>query len=166
MKVKTRISTDAPSIAEIIEAINTLPGKKAPGIDGIPAEFYKANPNQAACFLQPLIREAWQYESFSSEWTDGISIKIPKKGNLLECDNCRGICVLPAVSKLILERVMDPLISIIDAEQSGFRAGLSCTEYINSVRIIIEQCKELRSDLHIVFFAFKKAFESVNRDCI
>ena len=96
---------------------------KLRGIDGIPAKFFKTNQNQAACLQQPLIPEAWDNESFPSEWTDGIIIKIPKKSNLRECDNWRGICVIPVVykiiAKLILERIKDPVISTIDAEQAG-----------------------------------------------
>ena len=91
-----------------------------------PAEFFKANQNQATCLRQPLIREAWYNESFPSEWTDGIIIKIPKKGNLRECDNWRGNYVLPAVSKIIAKVILerkDPLISAIEAEQAGFKAG-------------------------------------------
>ena len=153
MRSNNRISTDAPSMADIIAAIKSLPRNKAAGIDGIPAEFYKANPNKAASLLQPLIHEAWANKTLPNEWTVGIIIKIPKKGNLRDCDNWRGICVLPAVSKiiskLILERIRDPLISTDDADQAGFRAGSSWTDHINSVRIIIEQCKEFRSDLHI-----------------
>ena len=120
--------------------------------------------------LQPLNHETWVNETLPNEWTDGIIVKISKKGNLRDCDNWRGICVLPAVSKIIakviLERIRDPLISTVDAEQAGFRAGSSCTDHINSVRIIIEQCKEFRSDLHMIFIDFEKAFDSVNRDCI
>ena len=69
-----------------------------------------------------------------------------------DSDNWRGICVVPVVSKIIakviLERIRDPLISIVDAEQAGFRAGSSCTDHFNSVRIIIlvVQYKEFRSD--------------------
>ena len=143
---------------------------KAAGIDGIPAEFYKANPNQAACLLQPLIHEARINESLPNEWTDGIIVEIPKKGNLHDCDNWRDICILPVVSKMIakvmLERIRDLLISTVDAEQAGFRAGSSHTDHINSVRIIIEQCKEFRSGLHMILIDSEKAFDSVNRDCI
>ena len=59
-------------------------------------------------------------------------------------------------AKVILERIRDPLISTVDAEQAGFMV----------VRIIIEQCKEFRSDLHMIFIDFEKAFDSVNRNCI
>ena len=82
----------------------------------------------------------------------------------ITCDSWRGSCVLPAVSKIIakviLERIRATLISTVDADQAGFRAGSSCTDHINSLRIIIEQCKEFRSALHMIFF------DIVNRDCI
>ena len=54
---------------------------KAAGIDGIPAEFYKSNRNMAAEVLQPILEEAWLSEAFPEEWTDGIIVKMPKKGN-------------------------------------------------------------------------------------
>ena len=150
-----------PSIAQIIDAIKALASSKAAGIGGIPAEFFKA-----ACLLHALIHGAWDNENFPSEWTDGIIIKILKKGDLRECDNWRGICVLPAVSKIIakviFEHITHPLISTIDAEQ----AGSSCTDHITSLRIITEQCREFRSDPHMVFIDFEKAFDSVHLDCI
>ena len=82
--------------------------------------------------------------------------------------NWCGICVLPAVSKIkakvILERIRDSFLSKFGAEQAGFRASSSCTDRINSVWIIIEQWKEFRSDLHMIFIDFEKAFDSVHRD--
>ena len=43
-------------------------------------------------------------------------------------------------------------------------ASLSCTDHFNSVRIIIEHCKEFRSDLLMIFTDFERAFDSVNRN--
>ena len=94
----------------------------------------------AAEVLQPILEDAWLSEE---EWTDGIIVKVPKKGNLKICDNWRGICVLPAISKIIsniiLDRIKDHLYSTIDREQAGFRPGSSCVDHINTLRIIIEQ---------------------------
>ena len=70
------------------------------------------------------------------------------------------------INRIIVERIKDPLISTVDAEQAGFRAGSLCTDHINAIRMIIEQCKEFRLDLHVIFIDFEKAFDSVNRDCI
>ena len=94
---------------------------------------------------------------------------MPKKGNQKICDNWRGICVLPAISKIIskvtLDRIKENLYSTIDREQAGFRPGSSCVDHINT-RIIIEQSAEYRSDLHLVFVDFEKAFNSVDREVL
>ena len=80
------------------------------------------NPYMAAEVLQPKLEEAWLSEAFPEEWTDGIIVKMPKKGNLKICDNWLGKCVLPAISKiiskLILDRIKDNLYAIIDREQA------------------------------------------------
>ena len=69
-----------PSKSEIGSAIKSLPFGKAARIDGIPAEFYKSNPYMAAEVLQPILEEAWLSEALPEERTDGIIVKIPKKG--------------------------------------------------------------------------------------
>ena len=53
---------------------------KAAAIDGIPAEFWKSNPYMAAEVIQPISEEAWLSEAFPEEWTDGIVVKMLKKG--------------------------------------------------------------------------------------
>ena len=70
------------------------------------------------------------------------------------------------ISKIILERLKQHLYSTIDAEQAGFRPGSSCTDHINTIRILIEQCVEYISDLSMVLIDFEKTFDSINRDCI
>ena len=75
------------SKSEIVSAIKSVPSGKAAGIVGIPAEFYKSNPYMVAEVLQPILEVAWLSEAFPGDCTDGIIVKIPKKGNLKICDN-------------------------------------------------------------------------------
>ena len=96
-----------PSKSEIVSTIKFIPSGKAAGIDGIPAEFYKSNPFMSADVLQPILEEAWLSEAFTKEWTGGIIVKIPKKSNVKICNNYRGICVLPAISKIISKIILD-----------------------------------------------------------
>ena len=164
------ININDPNCSEIAAAINSMPNKKAAGVDGIPAEFYKADVGLSAKLLQPLLAKAWQSCVFPDEWTDGIIVKIPKKGNLKICDNWRGISVLPAVSKIIekivLERMKKAIYATIAREQAGFISGSSCIDHINTLRLVIEQCAEHRSPLHLAFVDFEKAFDSIDRNCI
>ena len=142
-----------PSKSEIVCAIKSIPSGKTAGIDGIPAEFYKSNPYIATKVLQPILEEAWLSEAFSEESTDDIIIEITKTYNLKIFDNWHGICILPAIvkiitkAKVILDRIKDHLYSTIDREQAGFRPGSSCVQHINMLRIISEQNTELNTVL-------------------
>ena len=115
-----------PSKSEIDSTIKSLPSAKAAEIDGIPAEFYKSNPYMSPEVLQPILEKAWLSEAF------------PEESNLKICDNWLGICVLPAISKIIsnviLDRLKDHLYSTIDREQAGLRSGSCCIDHINTLR--------------------------------
>lgn len=75
-------------------------------------------------------------------------VKILKKNNRLGCDNWKGIRVLLAFAnrfvKISLECIKKYLECLIDKEQAGFRSGSSCTDHIDTFRIIEEQSAEFR----------------------
>ena len=68
------------------------------------------------------------------------------------------------IGKVILDHIKHHHHFNIHSEQAGFRAGSSCVDYTNMLRIIIEQNAAYRSDLHLAFVDFEKAFDSVNRE--
>jgi len=35
-----------------------------------------------------------------TDWSDAVLVPIPKKGDLSQCDNCRGIALLDVVGKV------------------------------------------------------------------
>ena len=94
-------------------------------------------------------------------------VTIPKKGNLSECKNWRGIMLLSVPSKILCRIILDRIQETVDKklrkEQAGFRKDKSCTDYIATLRIIVEQCIEWQSSLYINFVDFKKAFDSIDR---
>ena len=44
------------------------------------AEVFKADPQLAADLLQPLLRDMWEEKKLPEDGTDGVIVKIPKKG--------------------------------------------------------------------------------------
>jgi hypothetical protein len=104
------------------------------------------------------------------DWRKGILIKIPKKGNLSECNNWRGIALLSVPSKImttvILNRIREKIDQRLKKEQAGFRKNHSCVDQINTLRIIIEQSNKWNERLYLAFIDFEKAFGSVSRDKI
>ena len=59
----------------------------------------------------------------------GIIVKLPKIGNLTDCNNWRGITLLSVPGKILcrvmLDRVKTAVDKILREEQAGFRAGRS-----------------------------------------
>ena len=149
------ISIRPPSNREIVEAIKIMKNGKAAGSDIIPAEVLKTDPYSTADILLPLFQDIWQKEKFPKEWKEGIVIKVPKKGDLSQCRNWRGVTLLVVISKIfnkvILERIKDVLERGLRKERAGFRHSRSCIDQINTLRVIIEQSLEFQSHLYMLF---------------
>jgi hypothetical protein len=95
-----QISTRPPLKLELPQAIRKTKNQKAAGAVRIPAEVLKVEPNVSADMLYPLFLDIWNEERFPSDWKDGSIVKIPKKGDLKNCSNRRGITFLATVSKI------------------------------------------------------------------
>lgn len=166
----TNIRQDVPDTNEIIRAINRLKNNKAEGIDGIPAELLKANAELMANILQPILQTIWAEEQLPNEWTKGIIIKLPKKGDLRYCNNWRGITLLNTLNKalamIVLERISEHVEQNMRREQAGFRSGRSCVDQSNTLRIIMEQAVEWNTPLYVVFIDFERAFDTLQREFI
>ena len=162
------IDTGHVSKAEIRRAIKTLENGKAPGEDMITAELLKADLEFTTDRVKELIDTIWSLEKVPLKWKRGLIIKIPKKGNLRECKNWRGVTLLPVASKIlgriIIERICIGIDHRLRKEQAGFRSGRGTTEQIFILRNILEQVNEWQATLYINFVDFEKAFDSVHRN--
>ena len=162
------ISTDDFNNAEIGRAIMKLKNSKAASEDQITAEMLKYGGKTFIQALGKLLNSCWQEEHLPSDWGNGVIVKIPKKGNLVNCNNWRGITILSILGKvlsiLLLDRLKDAMDDRFREQQAGFRKGRSCCEQIFALRNIIEQCYEFQQQLEII--DFKKAFDSVHLDSL
>ncbi|CAC5373530.1 unnamed protein product [Mytilus coruscus] len=102
-----------------------------------------------------------------SDWSKGLIVKLPKKGNLRNCDNWRGITLLSVTIKVFCKILLKLIDKIVDEKlregQAGFRRGRGCIDQIFTLRNIIEQCIEWNTPLFINFIDFKKAFDSIHK---
>ena len=164
------ISCDKPSKTEIKKAIMTLRSGKAAGPDEIPAEAIKADIETAVQMLCGLFSKIWEKEEVPAQWKEGIIIKLPKKGDLRDCSNYRGIMLLSTPGKVLnrslLERMKEAVDPKLRDQQAGFRRNRSCADQIASLRIIMEQSLEWNSPLYINFIDYEKAFDSVDRETL
>ena len=117
-----------------------------------------------------LVDKIWKKEQIPKKWKKGITIKLPKKGNLKKCKNWRGITLLPIVSKvlgrILINRFREGVDHKLRKEQAGFRAGRGTVEPIFIFRNIIEQKNEWQATLYLNFIDYEKAFDSIHRESL
>jgi len=90
-------------------AIGKLKNHKSPGIDQIPAESIKAGGRTICCAIHKLI-SIWNKEELPEEWKESIIVSIYKKGDKIDCNNYRGISLLPTTYKILSNILLSRLI--------------------------------------------------------
>ena len=109
-------------------------------------------------------------EELPEEWKESIIVPTHKKGNKTDCNNYRGISLLPAtykiLSKILLSRLIPYAEEIIGDHQCGLRRNRSTTGHIFSIRQILQKKWEYNEAVHQLFIGFKKAYDSVRREVL
>ena len=167
------------SADEIRSAISSTPNFKASGPDDIPIEFFKALisdyddnddtnniPSTGLNCLLLLYNRIWNGD-FPNSWNEASIVSIPKKGDLTDCDNYRGISLInngiKLITKVITNRISDYGLKhgFIRPEQFGFRNKEECVSLYISLREICQRRKFNNQETYLAFLDLKKAYDSV-----
>ena len=152
---------------EVLRVIKELKNGKSSGVDGIQAELLKNGGEEMINRITRLCNQVWKMGIVPRDWKDGIIIPLPKKGNLKDCNNWRGITLLSVPGKvmagIILGRLKAAIDSALRQQQAGFRKGRSCCEQIFTLRQIVETATSLNTKLLVNFIDFRKAFDCLHR---
>ena len=155
---------EAFSLEELQYVIKSIQPSKAPGLDNIPPAVWK----------DPLLHEellhfcndALLHGNVPDEWTTAAIVPFPKKSDLSNPANYRGISLSPAAvkiyNKLLLNRISPHLEQLLRRNQNGFRKGRSTLPQILAIRRILEECRIGSKTAAMVFVDFSKAFDSIN----
>ena len=102
---------------------------RASGGDSVTTALLKADLETTVAVLYELLLRIWVSERVPNDWRCGLIIRLPKKGNLMECGNWRGITLLPVpvaakvLGKVIITRNRNTVDTRLKQEQEGFRRG-------------------------------------------
>lgn len=110
-----------------MDAIKAMKSGKAPGIDSLQIELLKADIYISANMLTDLFQKIWDEDTIPKDWSKGHIFKLPKKGDLSNCNNWRGITLLSIPSKvfcrILLKRVDRAIDHKLREEEAGLRSG-------------------------------------------
>ncbi|KAK3570807.1 hypothetical protein QTP86_026351 [Hemibagrus guttatus] len=81
-------------LEELHAALNTMPGGKAPGIDGLPVEFYKFFWKELGEDLLEVLEKSYRERCLPLSSRRTVITLIPKKGDLQDIKNWRPVSLL------------------------------------------------------------------------
>jgi sorting nexin-29 len=154
-----------PTLEEFRDSLKNLKNNKAPGTDNIPVELLKYGGNEVMKSIYELIILVWVEEQISKEWCKSIIFPIHKKGDKLNCSNYRGLALLCAAYKVLINIIrhrLEPYVqNILGEYQGGFRAERSTTDQLFTVKQILEKCWEFNINVYQIYIDFKQAYDSI-----
>ena len=93
-----------------------------------------------------------------------------KKGDKTDCNNYRGIPLLPTTYKILSNILFSRLIPYAEEitvdHQCPFRRNRSTTDHIFCIHQILEKKREHNEAVHQLFIDFKIAYDSVRREAL
>ena len=152
--------------------VRRLKNGKAPGPDQLPNELLKHFPVQMHDLLFSFLRMCWMQGMTLATWKNNITLLFYKKGDLANPANYRPIALLNPVYKLwtsiialVLSSHCEQFGILIDP-QEGFRKHKNCQRQLQYLKLLLEDAKLQKCDLHVTLLDIKSAFNSVDHHCL
>ena len=128
--------------------------------------------SRMALCMYALLRRMWEGAEIPRPWEEGVVVPIPKKGDLQDPDNYRGITLLSSAYKLFAKVVTGRLYGIAEREgllcreQAGFRSREECVSQA-TVLYEVTRRRSLRGlGTYMVFLDFSKAYDRVPHEAL
>ena len=169
------------SYEEVRRAINSCSPQKAPGLDGIPSEFYKKlnvrweqskdSPSPAldiCALLQCVYNDIENHGTASDNFLRGWLCPVYKKGDPCEPTNYRPITVLNTCYKIFTTALLKKLTNItpnlIHTDQAGFIPRRSIVDQVDLAKAMIDLCEITEQEGVIVALDQEKAYDRIRHD--
>uniref|UniRef100_A0A8P4KAC5 Reverse transcriptase domain-containing protein n=1 Tax=Dicentrarchus labrax TaxID=13489 RepID=A0A8P4KAC5_DICLA len=153
---------------ELYAALQSMQGRKAPGIDGLTVEFYKAFWDILAHDIIDVFNESLVSGSLPLSCRRAIITLLPKKGNLQEIRNWRPVSLLctdyKILSKVLANRLKGTMEQILHRDQTYCVPGRSMVDNIYLIRDVLEVSSSLGINTGLISLDQEKAFDRVEHD--
>ena len=156
---------------EVRQAVYKMKNGKASGADEVPAEVLKND--TCLDILFKIMHHCFANSKIPTEWSRGIINPIYKNDgdprNPLAYRPITLISIPCKVYAQILNARLEKWLETNDIlcdEQNGFRKERNCLDHIYLLHSILSNRKMSKKDTFVCFVDVKKAFDTVDRDCL
>lgn len=156
------------SPSEVTAAIRDIANEKAPGPDGLKAEFYKTFAHELSGILAEVYMKCIETGVMPNSITNATIKLLFKKGDRNEIGNWRPISLLNVdykiLAKIITERMNLCLPKILHPDQKGFVPTRRLEDAVIKTRCLIEYCHSHQEPKYMILLDQEKAFDRVSRE--
>lgn len=153
------------SLPELCSAVMNMANGKAPGIDGIPIEFYKTFWSIMGSDLLAVFNESFAKERLPLSCRRAVLTLLPKKGDLRDIANWRPVSLLcadyKALSKTLANRLKNAMNYVIHSDQSYCVPGRSIFDNISFIRDLLYTSNLFGFKFGLFSMDQEKAFDRV-----
>ena len=96
-------------IEDIETVVNKVPNNKAPGIDGIPYEFYKKHKKKMVQVLEEIYKEAENKRKIFKSYEKNYLILLQKKEDKKYQENHRPLTLINVYSKMLSSILLEKI---------------------------------------------------------
>ncbi|KAJ0682333.1 putative RNA-directed DNA polymerase [Helianthus annuus] len=151
---------------EILEAVRSCDGGKAPGPDGFSLRFFKVFWVKFKDFFVEVLKEFHSSGFISGGCNSSFVALIPKCKDPQDLSNFRPISLVAStykiIAKVLASRIKRVIGEISSSEQSAFVGGRNILDSTLIVSESIAWAKKSKKELLIFKVDFEKAYDSIN----
>ena len=163
---ETNSCLEAPiQLQEVHAALQSMQGRRAPGIDGLTVEFFKAFWDIFAHDILDVFNESLASGSMPMSCRRAVVTLLPKKGNLQDIKNWRPVSLLcvdyKLLSKVFASRLGRAMEQVIHRDQTYCVPGRSMVDNVHLIRDVLEVSSSLGFNTGLISLDQEKAFDRV-----
>uniref|UniRef100_A0A8B9J9W2 Reverse transcriptase domain-containing protein n=1 Tax=Astyanax mexicanus TaxID=7994 RepID=A0A8B9J9W2_ASTMX len=149
---------------ELKEALQLMQKGKAPGIDGIPPEFYLTFFSQLGPLLLDMINTAIEAGSFQRDTNTAlISVLLKPEKDPLSCNSYRPLSLIGSDTKLFAKvlamRLESHMTKLVHFDQTGFIKNRLATDNVRRLLHVLDLVTDLTTPCAVVSLDAEKAFD-------
>ena len=158
------------SIEECREAVNKMKGKKSPGDDGLPIEFYRAFWNEIGSLLIDVYNECFKHKILPPSMRRSVITLIHKKDDKTNIENYRPISLTNTdyriLASILASRLQKVISNIVGPDQTAYVKNRFIGTNIRLIQDVFNLYNEKGLPGLFLFLDFKKAFDSIEWEFI